>query len=131
DVSFRRVPAAFTPAYEFHQKVFYALEAMGQLGNVHRKLFNAIHVDHKRMGNEAEVTAFVASLGVDGAKFGEMLKSFSVVGKARQLADGYHIDGVPTIGVQGRYTTSPSMTGGTDRTFLVVDYLIGQARKSA
>lgn len=133
DVNFHRVPAAFTPQYEFHQKVFYALEAMGQLGNVHRKLFNAIHVDHKRMAAEAEVTAFVAGLGLDGAKFGEMLKSFSVIGKARQarqLADGYRLEGVPTIGVQGRYTTSPSMVGGTERTFNVVDYLIGLARKS-
>ena len=134
DVNFHRVPAAFTPQYEFHQKVFYALEAMGQLGNVHRKLFNAIHVDHKRMATEDEVTAFVAGLGLDGAKFGEMLKSFSVIGKARQarqLADGYKIEGVPTIGIQGRYTTSPSMVGSSERTFTVVDYVIGLARKSS
>jgi thiol:disulfide interchange protein DsbA len=134
DVSLRRVPAAFTPQYEFHQKVFYALEAMGQLGAVHRKLFDAIHVDKKRMASEAEVTAFLTGLGLDGAKFGELLKSFSVIGKARQarqLADAYHIEGVPTIGVQGRYATSPSMAGGTERTFPVVDYLIGLARKPA
>ncbi|HJV69421.1 thiol:disulfide interchange protein DsbA/DsbL [Ideonella sp.] len=133
DVNFRRVPAGFTPQYEFHQKVFYALEAMGQLGNVHRKLFNAIHQEHKRMSTEAEVTAFVASLGVDGAKFAETMKSFSVIGKvrqARQLADAYAIDGVPTLGVQGRWRTSASMAGGVDKTFVVADYLIAQARKS-
>jgi thiol:disulfide interchange protein DsbA len=134
DVSFHRVPAAFTPQYEFHQKVFYALEAMGQLGAVHRKLFNAIHVDKKRMATEAEVTAFVAGLGLDGAKFGELLKSFSVIGKARQarqLADAYHVDGVPMVGIQGRYTTSPTMVGSAERTFPVVDYLISLARKPA
>ncbi|MFO1339763.1 MAG: thiol:disulfide interchange protein DsbA/DsbL [Burkholderiaceae bacterium] len=134
DVNFRRVPAAFTPQYEFHQRVFYALEAMGQLGNVHRKLFNAIHQDHKRMSNEAEVTAFVASLGVDGAKFGDTLKSFTVIGKARQarqLADAYGVDGVPTLGVQGRFRTSASMAGGAEQTFKVVDYLIAKARQQA
>ena len=134
DVNFHRVPAAFTPQYEFHQKVFYALEAMGQLGNVHRKLFNAIHVDKKRMASELEVTAFVTSLGLDGAKFAEMLKSFSVIGKARQarqLADAYHVDGVPMLGIQGRYTTSPTMTGSAEHTFPVVNYVIGQVRKSA
>ena len=132
DVNFRRVPAAFTPQYEFHQRVFYALEAMGALGTVHRKLFNTIHQEHKRMSNEAEVTAFVSSLGVDGAKFGDTLKSFTVIGKARQarqLADAYGVDGVPTLGVQGRYRTSASMAGGTEQTFHVVDYLIGLARK--
>jgi len=133
DVNFRRVPAGFTPQYEFHQKVFYALEAMGQLGAVHRKLFNAIHQEKKRLNTEPEVTAFVAGLGVDGPKFAETMKSFSVIGKvrqARQLADAYAIDGVPTLGVQGRWRTSPSMAGGVEKTFLVVDYLIDQARKS-
>ncbi|HEV8690531.1 MAG TPA: DsbA family protein, partial [Ideonella sp.] len=88
----------------------------------------------KRMATEAEVTAFVAGLGLDGAKFGELLKSFSVIGKARQarqLADAYHVDGVPMVGIQGRYTTSPTMVGSAERTFPVVDYLISLARKPA
>lgn len=134
DVSFKRAPAAFTPQYEFHQKVFYTLEAMGQLGTVHRKLFDAIHQEHKRLGTEAEVTAFVAALGVDGNKFSETLKSFSVIGKARQarqLADAYHIDGVPTLGIQGRFITSASMAGSPERTFDVVNHLIELSRKAA
>lgn len=134
DVLFRRVPAAFTPQYEFHQKVFYALEAMGQLHAVHRKLFDAIHQQKKRMGTEDEVAAFVATLGVDAAKFKETLKSFGVIGKARQarsLADGYRIEGVPAIGVNGRFLTSPSMVGGNERTFEVVDFLVAQARQPA
>ncbi|MFZ5547715.1 MAG: thiol:disulfide interchange protein DsbA/DsbL [Pseudomonadota bacterium] len=133
DVAFRRVPAAFTPQYEFHQKVFYALEAMGQVHAVHRKLFDAIHQQKRRMGTEDEVAAFVATLGVDATKFKDMLKSFSVIGKARQarsLADGYRIEGVPAIGVHGRYLTSPSMVGGNERTFEVVDFLVAQARQS-
>ena len=134
DVSFRRAPAAFTPQYEFHQRVFYTLEAMGALATVHRKLFDTIHLERKRMATEAEVVAFLNSQGVDGAKFSETLKSFGVITKARQarqLADGYRIDAVPMLGIQGRYTTSPSMAGGQDRTFQVADFLIALARKSA
>jgi protein dithiol oxidoreductase (disulfide-forming) len=133
DVSFKRVPAAFTPPYEFHQRVFYTLDIMGQLGAVHRKFFDVIHVEKKRMGTEAEVVAFMTSLGLDGAKFSDTLKSFAVATKARQgrqLADGYRIDSVPELGVQGRYTTSASMAGSQERTFQVADYLIGLARKS-
>lgn len=133
DVAFRRVPAAFTPQYEFHQKVFYALEAMGQVHAVHRKLFDAIHQQKRKMGTEDEVAAFVATLGVDATKFKDMLKSFSVIGKARQarsLADGYRIEGVPAIGVHGRYLTAPSMAGANERTFEVVDFLVAQARQS-
>jgi protein dithiol oxidoreductase (disulfide-forming) len=132
DVSFRRVPAAFTPQYEFHQKVFYAFEALGLLGSLHRKFFNAIHVDRKRMVTEAEVVAFVTANGADGAKFADAMKSFSVIGKARQakqLADAYGVDSVPMLGVQGRYRTSAAMAGGVDKAFAVVDYLVDASRK--
>lgn len=132
DVSFRRVPAAFTPQYEFHQKVFYAFEALVLLGSLHRKFFNAIHVDRKRMVTEAEVVAFVTANGADGAKFADAMKSFSVIGKARQakqLADAYGVDSVPMLGVQGRYRTSAAMAGGVDKAFAVVDYLVDVSRK--
>jgi protein dithiol oxidoreductase (disulfide-forming) len=133
DVSFRRVPVGFGPQHEFHQKVFYAFEAMGQLGALHRKFFESIHKDHKRMATEAEVVAFASANGLDGAKFAETMKSFTVIGKvrqAKQLADAFHVDGVPMVGVQGRYTTSPSMVGAPERTFMVVDFLVDKARKA-
>lgn len=134
DVSFRRVPVGFGPQHEFHQKVFYALEAMGQLGALHRKFFDSIHKEHKRMNTEPEVVAFATANGLDGAKFVETMKSFTVIGKvrqAKQLADAYHVDGVPMVGVQGRYTTSATMAGSAERVFMVVDFLVDKARKPA
>ncbi|WP_374568671.1 thiol:disulfide interchange protein DsbA/DsbL [Ideonella sp.] len=134
DVNFRRVPVGFAPQHEFHQKVFYTLEAMGQLGNLHRKFFDSIHKDHKRMATEAELVAFATANGLDGTKFADTMKSFTVIGKvrqAKQLSDAYHVDGVPMVGVQGRYTTSATMAAGAERTFAVVDFLVDKARKSA
>jgi protein dithiol oxidoreductase (disulfide-forming) len=134
DVSFRRVPVGFAPQHEFHQKVFYALEAMGQLGNLHRKFFDAIHKDHKRMATEPELVAFANANGLDSAKFTETMKSFTVIGKvrqAKQLSDAYRVDGVPMVGVQGRFTTSSTMAGSAERTFVVVDFLIGKVRQAA
>jgi thiol:disulfide interchange protein DsbA len=132
DVAFHRVPVGFTPAHEFHQKIFYALEAMGQVEAMHAKVFAAIHVDRKRLDKEADVAALFTANGLDGAKGAELLKSFSVLGKARQakqLTMAYHIDGVPTLGIQGRYLTSASMAGTPERAFAVADALIAQARK--
>lgn len=133
DVNFRRVPASFTPLYEFHQKLFYALEVMGQQPAMHRKVFNYIHLEHKPLTKEADVEAFAAANGLDGAKLVETMKSFSVQTKARQaktLAEGYRIDGVPALGVQGKFYTSVAMAGGPEKTFAVTDYLIGVARKA-
>ena len=42
----------------------------------------------------------------------------------------YGIDGVPALGVHGRFRTSAGMAGSTERTFTVVDYLVGQVRKT-
>jgi thiol:disulfide interchange protein DsbA len=134
DVAFRRVPVAFREEpFVAHQKLFYALEAMGALEAMHRKVFFAIHNDRARLDTVADIAAFVAKNGVDGAKFTETFNSFGVQTKARQakqLAEAYKIDGVPAIGVQGRFWTSNSLAGGGERSLTVADFLIERARKN-
>ena len=132
DVFFRRVPAGFTATYQLHQKVFYALEEIGQLDALHGKIFNAIHVQQKRLNSDSDVVAYLATQGVDEAKFSAAMKSFGVntkVNRAKQLSEGYKIDGVPTLGVQGRFYTSVSLAGGPDRAVAVTDFLIQRARQ--
>jgi thiol:disulfide interchange protein DsbA len=131
DVFFHPVPFAFIGPAE-HQKLFYALEEMGQREALHRKLFNAIHVQNKRLNTEAEITAFVTANGVDGTKFAEAWKSFAVntkLSRGKQLASGYKIDGVPALGVQGRFYTSATLAGTHERSLQVADYLIQRARQ--
>jgi thiol:disulfide interchange protein DsbA len=132
DVSLRRVPVGFNATYETYQKIYYSLEAMGQLGAMHRKVFDAIHLQRQRLDKEADIVAFMTANGVDGAKFTEHFNSFSVQTKqrqAKQLTDAYKIDGVPTLGVQGRYITSGSMAGSNERALAVADKLVQGLRK--
>ena len=134
DVAFRRVPVAFSAPQQPLQKAFYALEDMGQLSAMHRKLFAAIHQQGKRLGTEAEITDFVTAQGVDGVKFRDAFGSFGVntrINRAKQLSQEYKIDGVPTLGVQGRFFTSGSLTGGNDGMVRVADFLINRARSGA
>lgn len=134
DVAFRRVPVAFREEpFVAHQKTFFALEALGALEAMHRKVFFAIHTDRAKLDKVADIAAFVAKNGVDGAKFTEAFNSFGVQTKARQakqLAEAYKIDGVPAIGVQGRFWTSNSLAGGGERSLVVADFLIERARKN-
>jgi thiol:disulfide interchange protein DsbA len=133
DVYFHPVPIYFLGPVE-HQKVFYALEEIGQREAMHSKLFNAIHVQHKPLNTEAEITAFVTANGVDGAKFTEAFKSFSVntkVTRGKQLGTAYKLDGVPALCVQGRFHTSPGMAGGGDRAVQVAEFLIQRSRSGA
>ncbi len=133
DVAFRRVPVAFREEpFVAHQRLFYALEAMGLVDTMHRKVFSAIFLDRLRLDKLPEIVAFVTRNGVDGAKFSEAFNSFSVqtkVRQAKQLAETYRIDGVPTLGIQARFYTSGSLAGTAERALLVADYLIGRTRK--
>ncbi len=132
-VVFRRVPVRFRSEAEgMHQRIFYALEAMGQVEAMHRKVFNAIHNEHQRLDKPADIQAFMTKNGLDGAKFVEVMNSFGVQAKARQaltLAEAYKIDGVPALGVQGRYYTSGALAGGNERMLAVTDFLIAASRK--
>ena len=134
DVEYQRVPVGFTARHQAAQKIFYALEDMGLLETMHRRIFAAIHVQRQRLSTEKEYAAYLVSQGVDSQKLEAALRSFSVNTKAKratQLTDAYQIDGTPALGVQGRYWTSGSMTGGFDGMLSTADYLIGLARKAA
>ncbi|MBX3605619.1 MAG: thiol:disulfide interchange protein DsbA/DsbL [Piscinibacter sp.] len=133
DVVFHRVPVAFREEpFGAHQRIYYALEAMGQVQAMHRKVFYAIHTERMRLDKVADIAAFMGKNGVDGAKFTELFNSFSVQTKARQarqLSEAYKIDGVPAIGIQGRFYTSGTLAGSPERSLQVADYLIAAARK--
>jgi thiol:disulfide interchange protein DsbA len=132
DVAFRRVPAAFNAPFEGYAKLFYALEAIGMEDALHRRVFAAIHVQRQRLDKDAELAAFVQSAGGDGAKFVDAYKSFGVATKVRQgkqLSEAYKIDGVPTMGIHGRFFTSGSLAGSHERSLVVADQLIARVRK--
>ena len=132
DVDFRRVPVAFREEpFVAHQRIYYALEEMGLVDTIHTKVFAAIHVDHQRLDNPKEIAAFMKKNGVDPDKFMTFYNGFSVQTKARQaakIAQAYKIDGVPSIGIAGKYLTSATLTGSPQRSLAVTDYLIQRTR---
>ncbi|MBS0443576.1 MAG: thiol:disulfide interchange protein DsbA/DsbL [Proteobacteria bacterium] len=132
-VAFRRVPVQFREEpFGTHQRIYFALETLGQLEAMHRKVFAAIHNDRLKLDKPAEIQAFMSKNGLDGARFLEVMNSFGVQTKARQakqLAEAYKIDGVPALGIQGRFYTSGSLAGGQDKMLVVADFLIQASRK--
>jgi thiol:disulfide interchange protein DsbA len=117
DVVFHRVHVGFRPAFKPQQQLAAALEGMGLIEQMQAKVFAAIHAQNVRLDRPEQIIEFVASQGVDKAKFTEMYSSFGVQSKVRQgeqLAAAYKVDGVPAIGIHGRFYTSPSMAAGGD-----------------
>lgn len=133
EVAFRRVPVALRDEpFGAHQRLYYTLEALGQLPALHRKVFYAIHVERTRLDGPVEMAAFAARQGIDAERFRAVYASKEVLAKvqrARQLSAAYKIDGVPAIGVQGRFFTSNSLAGSPQRMLAVADHLIQIARR--
>jgi protein dithiol oxidoreductase (disulfide-forming) len=134
DVQFKRVPGILNDDWAVDARVFYALEAIGEVGRVHRALFDAIHQQGGvRLRGDAFakwVADWLAKQKVDMAKYDAASHSFTVESRLRraaQMARSYQLDGVPTLVVQGRYLvlakTSPKEMLAT------TDFLIGETRK--
>ena len=81
---------------------------------------------------ESEIAYWAAAQGIDRNTFLDTYRSFAVTSKARaarQLADAYRIDGVPTMVMQGKYVTSPSIAGTKAKAIGVMDFLEEKIRK--
>ncbi len=129
NVVVRRTPVAFSEAFVPMQRLYYTIEAMGQVDALHEKVFRAVHVDKVRLQDPAVIADWMGKQGVDMKKFNEFFASFSVAGKARkatQLQDAYQVEGTPALGVAGRFY----IPGQGPRTLQVAEALIAQIRKS-
>jgi thiol:disulfide interchange protein DsbA len=131
EVILRRVPVPFLMNADNFMHAYYALETIGAVQAVQLKIFRAIHIERQRLDTAENIAAFVGKNGVDPAKFLAAFKSFSVatsVSRAKKMVADYKVDSVPTLVVQGRWMTSPSLAGSQERALAVVDQLAQRAR---
>jgi thiol:disulfide interchange protein DsbA len=131
DVAFRRAPVAFRPEFTSQQRLFGALESMGLVEKLHAKVFIAIHGEKRKLDTGEAIVEWIGQQGVDKAKFLEHYNSFGVVTKAKkwtQLQNAYKIEGVPSLGVAGRFYTDGTLAKGMPRALQVVDALVASIR---
>jgi protein dithiol oxidoreductase (disulfide-forming) len=131
DVTFRRIPVMFQPRWENLARVYYTLEALNE-EKLTPEVFLAIHARNTPLWNEKDFLDWVATKGVDRKKAEELFGSFGIVGKvnrAKQLGQAYQIQSVPTIIVDGRYSTGPEkLPGGHAAIPPTIDALVQKAR---
>lgn len=128
DVVFKKVPVVFDPRQEPTARLYYALEATGDLARLDEAVFAAIHVQNTHLMTEKAVFEWVAGKGVDMKKFGDAYKSFGVQSKVRRgvaLAQTYKVAATPMFFVNGRFRVE---NGEPARMFPLIDELIGRSR---
>jgi len=122
-----RVKLDIAPRWLAHARAYYAFELLGASSKTHVAFFRALHERNRPLDSEDALAQFAVENGVDKAKFREAFNSFGVrvkLDKARQMNMEMGINSVPTLAVDGRYITSPTMAGGDLQMLKVVEFLI-------
>lgn len=132
DVAFRRVHVPFQERK--HQQLYYTLLAMGQAEELGMAVFRALHEERRRLDSDKEIIDWAAAQGLDRQAFADHFKSFGVrtamTRGTREMTD-YGVDGVPMIGVAGKYLTAPSLAGSNQAALDLVDKMIANERVAA
>lgn len=131
DVSFRGVPAIWQDKMELHAKAYYTAEALGVLDKMHLVIFQAMNVDRKPLGSQAEIAALFVANGVSEEDFNKAFNSFGVNSQASQAAataKAAGLTGTPALMVNGKYYVSGRKAGTQADMLKVVDFLIEKER---
>ena len=125
-VSFVRVPVVWSDVAKLHARAFYTAESLGKIGAMHDAIFREIHEKHDLLDTEDKLRAFFGTFGVDAATFTDTFGSVGVrtkLQRADELDRRYRVASVPTIVINGKYTTDVDSAGGPEQLFALIGEL--------
>lgn len=133
DVEFSFMPAVFGRSWEAHARGYYVSQLLGITDKTHAAIFDAIHIEKRRLNSKASMANFFEQFGVNEATFNKQYDSFAVNSRLSQADSkirAYGIQGVPAIIVNGKYLVSAQTAGGNNNVYSVVDFLIQKERQA-
>ena len=140
-VSFSRVPVTWSDGHRALAHLFYTLESLGKLDQLHSAVFKEIHVNGNPLvaqdpSDEAQTeriqTIWAKKEGISEDAFKKAYHSFPVendMQKADALVQRYRIDGVPTFVINGKYVADVRTAGSPERLISLVGDLAAQEHK--
>ena len=140
-ISFSRVHVMWSEGHRSLARLYYTLESLGKLDQLHGEVFKEIHVNGNPLvasdpndvaQTERIQTAFVQKFGISADDFKKAYHSFSVetaLQRADQLVQRYRIDGVPTFVINGKYIADVRSAGTPERLLALVSDLADQEHK--
>jgi protein dithiol oxidoreductase (disulfide-forming) len=140
-ISFSRVHVTWSEGHRSLARMFYTLESLGKLDQLHSEIFKEIHVNGNSLvasdpndvaASERLQAAFVKKFGIAEEDFKKAYRSFSVetaLQRADQLVQRYRIDGVPTFVINGKFIADVRTAGSPERLISLVDDLAAQEHK--
>lgn len=135
NVTFKRVPVLWSPGHRSLARLYYTLEALGKINDMHPAVFKEIHAngdpligaDPENYGEAERVQrAFVKKFNISETDFTQTYNSMSVntaLQHADTLVQRYRVSGVPTFVVNGKYIADVGSAGGPDKLLALVSDL--------
>ncbi|HEX3398083.1 MAG TPA: thiol:disulfide interchange protein DsbA/DsbL [Steroidobacteraceae bacterium] len=140
-VTFTRVPVQWNEGHRSLARLFYTLDSMGKLNDLHSEIFKEIQVNgdpligadpNNAAAAERAQVAFIKKVGLSDADFEKAYRDMNVetaLQRADQLVQRYRITGVPDFVVNGKYITDVGMAGSPDRLMSLLSDLAAQEHK--
>jgi thiol:disulfide interchange protein DsbA len=132
DVNFVRIPAVWSAQLQVHARAFYTARALNVIDELHTAFFREIHINGNYLLSQEALADFFASHGVSADDFNAAYESFSVnsfMNRAEDLSRRYRIASVPTVIVNGKYTTDAGMAGSYEDLMELIDVLVEMERR--
>jgi thiol:disulfide interchange protein DsbA len=132
DVALRYIPAVFRRSWMPHARIYYTLEALGELGRLHDEVYHSYHLEQLPLEETEAIADWAVRHGIDRARWLSVYESQDIdrkIDAARETLRSYTVAGTPSLAVDGRYLTSSGMTPGVPAMIPVLDRLIAMARQ--
>ena len=132
DTAVRRIPAILKDSWAPHARVYYTLELLNEAERLHTRVFYGYHVEELHMSKPDVMEQWAVKNGIDKRKWVDAYFSPEVDGKIARAARAtklYHVEGTPSLAVDGRYITSGSMAPSIKDMVVVLDDLVRLSRQ--
>jgi thiol:disulfide interchange protein DsbA len=131
DVAVRRIPAILRESWAPHARIYYTLEALGEVERLHQQVYRGYHVEELHMSRPEVMSDWAVRQGIARERWDAAYHSPEVsrrVEEAARLTRAYGVTGTPTLVVDGRYLTSGNMAETLDGLIPILNGLVARVR---
>jgi thiol:disulfide interchange protein DsbA len=140
-ISFSRVHVLWNEGHRSLARLYYTLDALGKLDQLHGEVFREIHARGNPLvatdpRNDAESeriqTVFAKKVGISEVDFAKAYHSLPVdlaLQRADELVQRYRVTGVPTFVINGKYIADVYTAGDAEHLLSLVGDLAAQEHK--
>ena len=132
DVTLRRIPAIFRESWVPHARLYYTLDALGEVPRLHQTVYRAVHEERIALNSADGTGEWAAQNGIEASRWLAAYNSPEVdrkVEDSRRFTRTYQIQGTPSLIVDGRFLTSSGMSETVAGVIPILDDLIHLARE--